>query len=423
MDQGLYIAVDDTDSREGMCTTYLGAVLRDRLSSTAELAEARLVRLNPNIPWKTRGNAAVCLRLEGADKKKAEEMAVRTVEELADFSGAETNPGVVFFRGEVPGEFTGFYYRALRGVVELGEAEDLAASFGAETVRYKNGRGVIGALAAIGAELSGDRTYELITYRPRARWGTQREVDPSSVREMDRATRPLTFNNLDPETGRVLIAPSTPCPILFGIRGEDPDTLERARAMVVSEAAEREMLYVTNQGTDAHLQEVPRIAEVRPYSSVVLEGTVAGRPRFTKGGHLFFPLTDGADTLDCAAYEPTKGFRFTVEKLLPGDRVRVYGGVRENGTVNLERLDVLELREVVEELNPLCDACGRRMESAGAGQGFRCKRCKTKKAEKMRVRRPRQLRPGAYQVPPGAMRHLTKPLSRFRVAGNRSGGA
>jgi tRNA(Ile2)-agmatinylcytidine synthase len=193
--------------------------------------------------------------------------------------------------------------------------------------------------------------------------------------------------------------------------------------MVESETPERELLYRTNQATDAHLQRVGSIAEVEPYSSVILEGRVAARPWFTKGGHLFFSITDGMDTMDCAAYEPTKGFRFTVEKLLPGDEVRVYGGVRDNGTVNLERLDVLHLAEIVEEQNPLCDSCGKRMESAGAGQGFRCRRCRTKKISKVKVRVERDIREGAYQVPPGAMRHLTKPLSRFREAGNRSGGA
>src|SRR5437899_625536 len=60
----LWIGVDDTDSLRGMCTTFLAAELVRDLTRDFELiGYPRLVRLNPNIPWKTRGNAAVCLRI------------------------------------------------------------------------------------------------------------------------------------------------------------------------------------------------------------------------------------------------------------------------------------------------------------------------------------------------------------------------
>jgi tRNA(Ile2) C34 agmatinyltransferase TiaS len=52
--------------RQGMCTTYLGAVLARRLiREHMRVREARLVRLNPNVTWKTRGNAAIMLDVEG----------------------------------------------------------------------------------------------------------------------------------------------------------------------------------------------------------------------------------------------------------------------------------------------------------------------------------------------------------------------
>ena len=56
----MIIGIDDTDSREGMCTTYLGAVLVSRLEEAGfTVREARLIRLNPNVRFKTRGNAAM----------------------------------------------------------------------------------------------------------------------------------------------------------------------------------------------------------------------------------------------------------------------------------------------------------------------------------------------------------------------------
>ena len=51
-----------------MCTTYIG--LRIAASTRKQiLGYPRLVRLNPNIPYKTRGNGAVCMNLgEGNGK-------------------------------------------------------------------------------------------------------------------------------------------------------------------------------------------------------------------------------------------------------------------------------------------------------------------------------------------------------------------
>ncbi|RLI34099.1 DNA-binding protein, partial [Candidatus Bathyarchaeota archaeon] len=62
----VHLGLDDTDSLKGGCTTYLAALLVERLSKIEGLTFTDfpgLIRLNPNIPWKTRGNGAVCLRL------------------------------------------------------------------------------------------------------------------------------------------------------------------------------------------------------------------------------------------------------------------------------------------------------------------------------------------------------------------------
>src|SRR5512136_1382667 len=91
----MLIGIDDTDSPAGMCTTYLGAVLARRLiREHMQVREARLVRLNPNVTYKTRGNAAIALDVAG-DPDRAFAIACETVEELADFSCDNTNPGVV----------------------------------------------------------------------------------------------------------------------------------------------------------------------------------------------------------------------------------------------------------------------------------------------------------------------------------------
>lgn len=407
----LHIGIDDTDSAaHGMCTTYIGALLIKRLAKVGEVEEAKLVRLNPNIKYKTRGNAAVALAVRTKKVEEAKRIAKRTVEEFAVFDDANTNPGIVFYEGKPPKEFNEFYHRALHSVVEIDEAEKLLEAYGAEYVKYKLGRGIVGALAAIGAELT-QATYEYIAYRTRQRWGTPRNLDVDSVLKMDALTFPLTFNNFDYRERRMLIAPHTPCPVLFGIRGVSAQVVEEAAKMVLpGEEIALSVIYKTNQGTDAHLQEVSRVAEVEPFSSVILTGEVASVPRVIPGGHVFFKLRDAyGEEITCAAYEPTKQFRNVVRALIPGDKVKVYGGVDESKTINLEKLEVLKLKR--ERLaNPRCEKCGKRMESAGRGQGYRCRRCKTKAKEKVREKLERSIEEKLYSVPPIAMRHLAKPL-------------
>jgi|Deesub1362A_J573_1020465.scaffolds.fasta_scaffold00115_55 tRNA(Ile2)-agmatinylcytidine synthase len=405
-----YVGIDDTDSKKGMCTTYLGALLADELSRYTSI-KPKLVRLNPNIRWKTRGNAGICLEMR-KKPKGVENLVLETVEEYAEIDDSNTHPGVVFYQGDkVPEEFSRFYEKCLHEVVTIDEAENLAISYGAEICKFKKGRGIIGALASIGSIFK-DKTYELIAYREKKNWGKERKIDKKSVFKMNERTFPLTFNNVDNE--RILIAPHSPCPVLFGIRGEDPETLKRAFNMIkLGERIERKIIYETNQGTDAHLINVKRISDIKPYSSVILEGEVNSLPRVIKGGHVIFTVTDGSDSIECAAYEPTKEFRHIVKKLVPGDKVRVYGGVRSDPkkTINLEKIHVMKLAEMYREENPLCE-CGRRMESAGKNQGFRCRICKTFKGDKVRVKYPRELEERIYQVPPRAMRHISKPLVR-----------
>ena len=61
----LNIGFDDTDSPKGMCTTFLAYKIVDLLKKqdTEFLDFPKLIRFNPNIPWKTRGNGAVSMKI------------------------------------------------------------------------------------------------------------------------------------------------------------------------------------------------------------------------------------------------------------------------------------------------------------------------------------------------------------------------
>ena len=212
----------------------------------------------------------------------------------------------------------------------------------------------------------------------------------------------------------MVFAPHSKDPVLFGIRGRDPESILSALKTIRSEPFERMVIYRTNQGTDAHINEgdIAGVVENRSYR---LRGVVAKEAQAIEGGHLFFPLVseDGNGSISCAAFEPTKNFRDLVRALVPGDQIEVYGAVKKR-TLNVEKMEIVRLAERTAMEAPICPQCKRRMKSAGRGQGYRCKRCGTKAGGKVEVPLHREIEPGFYEVPPSARRHLSKPLVRMR---------
>ena len=418
-----HLGLDDTDSPRGGCTTYLAALLVEYLSRLGvEWADyPNLIRLNPNAPWKTRGNGAVCLRF-WCDSELVDEVfaqAAELVKDKADLAYEETHPGLALLTGHVPLALRLFAKKAIRGLVSLDEALKLCARYGVRALGFKLGRGLQGALAAVGELLTGDHTYELLAYRAPENLGRPRAVDPRSVVEMDEATKPFTFNNYDPETGRILITPRGPDPVLLGVRGEGPGVVLRAFEMLrLGEPVERWVIFRTNQGTDAHLAR-RLVKDLRPHVPALVRGAVVGRPRMIRGGHVIFRISDGTGELDCAAYEPSGRLRHVALALWPGDEVEVAGGVKLGPggslTLNLERLRVLKLAPKLLAENPRCPRCGKRMKSMGTNKGFRCPRCGLRDpgARKVLVEVPRKAEPGLYLPPPRSQRHLTKPLRRY----------
>lgn len=429
-----FLAFDDTDSPGGMCTTYLATLMLEEFEEFDLIGLPRLVRLNPNVPWKTRGNAAICLplgkgrgesslcgELDGREIRCYErgsaapetdiiERAAEVLEKVACFDCDMTNPGIVVTRRRPP---PSLYWHAVREVVDIKVVERTLEKCGAIYKKYKNGRGIIGASSAISWRPL-DRTWEVISYRHEDRIGTPRTIDPDSVVEMDRSTR-FTFNNYDYETGHVAIAPGSPCPVLFGIRGDSAEELLTARKMIRGEVPAKWLLFMSNQGTDDHIVR-RRIGDLRAGDSASFSATVVSHPRTIPGGHTILRVSDG-DEIDVSFYEPSKGLREVARNLIPGDSVVLYGSVRKTPrTLNVEKVFVKKLaREIVKVRNPTCERCGKSMGSLGRGQGYRCKKCGARASEEEAqfAEVTRAVNPGWYEPPVASRRHLYKPIRRM----------
>lgn len=412
------VGLDDTDSRElGMCTTYVAATISDRLGRDGDVERLLLCRLNPAVPHKTRGNAALAIHVD-CDPAWAFEVARERLETLSETDDERTNPGLVVADGRpegVPADVEDFARMAVRDHLEIADARALADVCGYRHWGAGNARGTIGALAAVGAWAAFDEwTYEVISYRQPERWGTPRQVDRESVFAAAQWGYPDAWDTVDQGEGETVCVPHTPGPILHGIRGDDPDVVREVAGRIDGEPVERRRLFVTNQGTDAHLRDFAdrSLADVRDGRAYRLDGVVATAPETRRGGHVFFELTDDASDgrLECAAFEPTKRFRNRVRALRVGDRLTVCGEV-SRGTCKLEKFAVRDPVETT-TATPTCPDCERSMESAGRDQGYRCRSCGTTEPGKVEVPVDRELEEGWYEVPPCARRHVAKPLVR-----------
>ena len=415
----LYIGIDDTDSPDGMCTTYLASQIINKFKDNGiELVGyPRLIRLNPFARFKTRGNGGVSLKILNNEKADlAREIVLNEVEKLSMFDCDNTNPGVIFYDGEITEEMENYAFRAIYEFITIEEAEEFGKSVGCEIHKFKKGRGIIGSIAAISLPLS-DYTYELLAYRSAENYGTKRQIDYESVYLMDKETFPDTFENIDYSENYIAIEPKTPCPVLYGIRSNNVESLQIAKNIVkVGEPIVDWCIFKTNQHTDMHIQKADKTSDMNQFGCYEVVGEVKNKPKIIDGGHMFFFIFDESGEIECGAYEPTKNFRKIVSNLRPGDIIKVFGGIGEQNTFNIEKFQMIKLNDT-EYQNPICE-CGKRMTSAGKNKGFKCKKCgkKITSDKKVPIKITRNLKNSQfYETPVSARRHLSKPICRLNL--------
>ena len=427
----MFVAVDDTDSMKGNCTTFLATEIIREFPELDLIGNPRLVRLNPATPWKTRGNGALVLRfgkgsgprrligeIEGREiycydcctsfEPDPEMMRERIIPHIVEHHEEDSDPGLLISHVK-PSQ--SFYWRGVRTIMDRSEIDAEIGRIGGVTYTIGSGRGLIGCTCGM-AWRPRDSTYELLAYRPESRWGTQRVFDPETVARVEHEL-PTTFNSWEDRTSKVAMVPSTPCPVMYGLRGDDPDDLIKGFGIIRTEPLDRWVIFLTNQGTDDHIIRNPRT--LTPNQSYMIRGTVASRTRHIEGGHVFFDLETRFGTVTCGAYEPSKEFRYMIDWLCPGDVIDAVGELRcDPRTLNLEKVHVVSTVEELRKVsNPICPICSRTMKSTGNGKKFKCKKCKTKSYAPIMQAVRRQVVPGWYEPPTAARRHPSKPLKRM----------
>jgi tRNA(Ile2)-agmatinylcytidine synthase len=418
--QILHIGIDDTDSPKGMCTTFLAYKIINRLKkeNVDFLDFPNLVRFNPNIPWKTRGNGAVGIKISTSNPKKIKNLVKKFVKQYSDVKNG-ANPGLVFCQDEnIPDEFLKLSSDAMWKLIHRNEAKKILSKYNLDFFYLGNGQGLIGATSVIGYNFE-DQTYELLSYRKPSEFGKKRFLDKGKVKRMQEKTYPKTFNSFDPKKNKVLLMPHGPDPVFYGVRGEDSMTLISASKMIQpKEKLDGYLIFKSNQGTGDHLKNEIDVNNFLPYTSGKLQGIVDSRPIVTKGGHVFFSIIVKNIKIHCAVYKPTR-ITDIAKELIVGDKIKVGGGIRKATKtlpriLNLEFIQILNLEKKSKLVNPLCQKCQKHMKSKGKNQGFQCVHCKNTSAYKTRHFITRSIKKQLYIPDVSAHRHLTKPVQRMK---------
>lgn len=406
----LHIGIDDVDSHFGGCTTHvmygvLKALLRDGGARLADFP--RLVRLNPYVPFKTRGNAALAVSLALDRNMDVGDVKERVVQMVADMSErrGKASPGIVFVEGEVPSELVGLYRKALAQLVPKSFAVRLID----RVAEWRGGRGVIGAAAAIGA-LMDSFTFELLVYRdPTAE---RPRLDPAGLARAIAAVGPLVYATATKR--RLLAMPRGGDPVLLGIRGLSPPHIFAMMAVLHQHIADHVVgwaLYKTNQGTDAHWTagEVPE--RPLPYSPYIARGIIIGAKRLP-GRHVMLVLDSG---IKAVVYRHLGRIKAVLERCNGCEAVLI-GGVKPHGEdlfLYVEKALVVHDIAAVDMGPPRCEACGGPLTSMGRRGGHKCRRCGARYAAVARLARYRGTGvPWGLHVPrEEEWRHLSAPPS------------
>ncbi|WP_337860731.1 tRNA(Ile)(2)-agmatinylcytidine synthase [Ferroplasma sp.] len=422
----MYVAIDDTDSQDRMCTTYtiFDIISRGKYDI---IGDPELVRLNPNISYKTRGNGALNINLgkgngkrsitgkisgkyiysyeklrEEPDQNELMDFISSIVEELYVKDSEKTNPGIVISGDRF--EKT-LYSKALQEDISINFIEKYLAEK-AIYKKIKTGHGIIGSSASL-AWPGQKYTYELLDYRY-PHYGAISHDEKIMISLIPEEYQ-TTFNNVDLENNYPAIFPKPKTPVIFGVRGVDKNDLISIYGKIQEKHKIDDQGYIifkTNQGTDDHiLIEPDYLSNMGSYSAT---GIISGNPYTIEGGHSFVEMKYKNYKIKLAAFEPTKEFRKVLNSLIPGDIVNAYGSYM-NGAIKLEKIKIIKKAKLYRKEAPVCPDCHVKTKSKGF-MDYRCPVCKKRYKNAAFYEVDRNIEEKFYEVPVIARRHLSMPV-------------
>ena len=444
------LSFDDIDTLRGGCTTHFATkIIKIFLSRGWKLEDfPRLVRLNPDIPWKTRGNASIAIVLSNENyniylddiKNLIHTELVSYISSNYPVAGHSQPTFIVadfdyiLLKSEF---FKDIYRKAIKSTLNVNVIREKTAKIIEDGIGKRifiesvlGDRGIVGSLASIGYLFEeGDYTFELLAYKKedeKAKENGNLNAIYSYFLENEDIS---TFGNIDTYSKKTIITPHGPDPVLFGLRGDNPlvlVTVFKELQTLYENLIDDWMIFKSNQGTDIHHQNLDHLVENPLYSQIeVLIFKLKKKEVLPSGHYIFKMVTSGYDSLlasdmELACYKEALKMREVLEKIEGECLLLLNGNIRPNLetstiTLNLEKSYVILLKTNLLTVKIICPRCLNLLESMGREKGLRCRKCgyRVQVRDNLKISLNKDLVTTVLHEPPMYQRHLTKPLKRF----------
>jgi len=144
----LTIGIDDTDTVESGATWALALSLLKDLEGIAEGISHKVVLLNPNVKYKTAGNAASFIEVAAPPERVGS--IVSRIINIVEKKTYSENTAIAVLKGlTIPEKLKIFANRVRKMEVTVKEAEDAAKKTGVSVYEVTGKRGIIGAIASL----------------------------------------------------------------------------------------------------------------------------------------------------------------------------------------------------------------------------------------------------------------------------------
>jgi len=430
------IGMDNIDSYWGGCTTHFGyIVIKKIISLKGSIVDyPKLIRLNPDIPWKTRGNGSVCIdaliprRYLNPFLQWLNDKMIEYLDITRGFS-IKIQPAVVVMNGDLLDRqdyemLEGLYKKSLTKIVRIKEAEDVLKALDEKILAVytpSGKRGLIGALSSMGNMLVNDYTYELLIYRDINIRGRERFKAPKTEIIRLLIEDEHTFAHVDMEKEKILISPGGPDPVIAGIRGNKLSKIMKLFRRIRNYLDyDGWVIYVTNQGTHENLQ-MAKSGDTNYYRQTFI-GLKMNRKVRTYGGHLFVYGYSNSNQVMVNFYYESGRMRSLIDSIpIRNISIWVGGGIKPNKLSDTPNIVVNPQLVIIEnnvaniwvKAKPICPHCKIALTSAGTEHGYKCKKCNYNipKLDLM-INKTISL-PHIIMPPYRSILHISKPLKRM----------
>ncbi|ALU12042.1 tRNA(Ile2) 2-agmatinylcytidine synthetase [Ignicoccus islandicus DSM 13165] len=348
------VAIDGFDMPRAGCTTHVASLLILYLESRGFhlLDYPYLVRLNPSVPWKTRGNAAISFEISGDPSLIYEE----TVSFLKDYIREYNKKGAILVSSKRPS--SKIYRMAIETVVH---PDVIKEELNDDMLFYGNEGSLIGAAAAA-ATVRDLPNFELIAYRKSSRKPRKCSFAPFYDHLV------LAFYPYVHESSSSVICPRGDDPVLYGLRGRNLPLLISLARIIDAEDVHFYTAFRTNQHSFK-----PSVAkDVYPYDFKTLDIEIDSS-EIIEVGRDFIVKLNGKNVM---IYEESGLRKFLL--YLSKSRAKIKGRlsiIYKPHSISLAALEI-EKAVAINYKSPRCPKCGGAMVSKGSRSLLRkCKKC------------------------------------------------